>query len=81
MMASKEKTSKHIVDKQSEFWEIKIEAALARLENERNKPTLRDQFAMAAVSGSDKGCPRDRAIRAYHVANFMIAEREKNEDK
>ena len=49
-------------------------------------PTLRDQFAMAALTGLCGNCgstgmnswrPADAAVRAYEIASEMLAERER----
>lgn len=43
------------------------------------KPTLRDQFAMAALAGwgSDDDSAEGIAKKAYEIADAMLAEREK----
>lgn len=61
------------------------------LEHESSSPsspeiTLRDQFAMAALTGLCGNCdstgmnswiPADAAVRAYEIASEMLAERER----
>lgn len=56
-----------------------LEAEIVRLKEAR--PSLRDQFAMAAINsiivscGWDKAPPKDFAVRAYYLADAMMEAR------
>jgi hypothetical protein len=56
---------------------LEIEAALGAFAKEAGTPTLRDQFAMAALHGLfATGCdPEHVSTRAYLIADAMLAAR------
>ena len=70
-----------VESKMREYWDIKIEEATLRLKNRQNEPTLRDLFAMAALSSLTTGGWGPKARIAYQMADMMLVAREEEEEE